>query len=277
MCSGAMGPLGGGPIEKVGKSDRGRMSPCTTPLATEAVFKPNWSIHMKPILSLFHAIAFGCLFTLPSMAEEGVPTKGAKVGQWTQDYDAAIKLAGEKKLPVLLNFTGSDWCGWCKLMDKEVFAKDEWKKYAAENVVLVTLDFPQDKTIVPEDFVARNQELQKEFEVQGYPTYIVLDRDGKTKIGQLGAGRGKTPSSFIDEFKMVLLTSPSGIEAFGKEHPEKVDDLKAALAGVDKVKEELTKWIGTQPEQNEENNKIYADFQKRLTEANEKLAAFGDL
>ena len=61
----------------------------------------------------------------------------------------------------MLNFTGSDWCGWCKLMDKEVFAKDEWKTFAAENVVLVTLDFPKDKSIVPEKYVARNKELQE--------------------------------------------------------------------------------------------------------------------
>ena len=120
---------------------------------------------------------------LSAQAADKVELEGAKVGVWTMDYDAAVKLAGEKKLPLMLNFTGSDWCGWCKLMDKGVFAQDEWKKFAAKNVLLVTLDFPKDKNIVPEKYVSRNKELQKQFGVRGFPTYVVLDSDGKSKLG----------------------------------------------------------------------------------------------
>ena len=83
-------------------------------------------------------------------ASDSVQTEGAKVGHWTMDFDAAKKMAAEKNLPLMLNFTGSDWCGWCKLMDKNVFAEKEWQDYAGENALLVTLDFPKDKSIVPE-------------------------------------------------------------------------------------------------------------------------------
>ena len=117
---------------------------------------------------------------LSAQAADKVELEGAKVGIWTMDFDAAVKLAGEKNLPLMLNFTGSDWCGWCKLMDKGVFAQDEWKEYAAKNVLLVTLDFPKDKNIVPEKYVSRNNELKEQFGVRGYPTYVVLDSDGKS-------------------------------------------------------------------------------------------------
>ena len=96
-----------------------------------------------------------------AQAADKVKLEGAKVGVWTMDFDAAVKLAGEKNLPLMLNFTGSDWCGWCKLMDKNVFAEEEWKAYAKDNVLLVTLDFPNDKSIVPEKYVKRNEKLQE--------------------------------------------------------------------------------------------------------------------
>ena len=153
-------------------------------------------------------------------AADKIELEGAKVGVWTMDYDAAVELAGEKKLPLILNFTGSDWCGWCKLMDKNVFAEEVWKTYAKDNVLLVTLDFPRDKSIVPEKYVKRNEKLQEQFGVRGFPTYVVLDNDGKTKLGQLGAGRDKTPSTFIDEFKGVVRMSAGAIEAFLKDFAE---------------------------------------------------------
>ena len=89
-------------------------------------------------------------------------------------------------------------------MDKNVFAKKAWMEYAVKNIVLVTIDFPRDKKIVPENFVQRNKKLAKEFGVAGYPTYILMDGDGKTRIGKLGAGRGKTPKSFIGEINTLM-------------------------------------------------------------------------
>ena len=95
--------------------------------------------------------------------------------------------------------------------------------------MLVTLDFPNDKSIVPEKYVKRNKKLQEQFEVGGFPTYVVLDNDGETKLGQLGAGRDKTPSSFIDEFKGVVRMSDGAIEAFLKANPDKAAGYKAAI------------------------------------------------
>jgi len=228
---------------------------------------------MKSIQIALAGLASAAL-TLSVQAEFTVATEGAEVGKWTQDFEAAKKLAGEKKLPMLMNFTGSDWCGWCKIMDKNVFAEEEWQKYAAENAVLVTIDFPKDKNIVPENFVGRNKELQKQFGVGGFPTYVILESDGETKIGQLGAGREKTPASFIAEFKGAIKTSPAGIEAYVKANPDKADAFKAAIAGRDAAVKELEQWIETDPERNEENNKKFAAFQEKIQQAEDKLAEF---
>lgn len=137
---------------------------------------------------------------------------GAALGEWTMDFDAAKKLAAEKNKPLFINFTGSDWCGWCKLMDRNVFAKPEWQAYAKANLVLVWIDFPNDETLVPVELAPRNQALSKEFDVKGYPTYIVLESDGKTRLGRLGASREATPESFVREVRKLELQRPGELK-----------------------------------------------------------------
>ena len=139
------------------------------------------------------------LSAAPLAAKVDVDIDGAKPGVWTMDLKAAKAMAAEKDLPLFINFTGSDWCGWCILMDKEVFSKEEWQNHAKENLMLVWIDFPQDKKRVPEKYVERNKKLAEENGVKGYPTYIVLNSDGKTRLGDLGASRDATPEKFIKQ------------------------------------------------------------------------------
>jgi protein disulfide-isomerase len=103
---------------------------------------------------------------------------------------------------VMLNFTGSDWCGWCIKLDKEVFSTDEFKKFAKEKLVLVTVDFPRRKEISAEQRKA-NQELGAKYKIQGYPTLIVLDGEGK-QLGQLGYEKGS--KAWLEKFKSVTGT-----------------------------------------------------------------------
>jgi thioredoxin-related protein len=213
-------------------------------------------------------------FSLPAHALE-VAKDGAEIGKWTMDFDAATKLAGEKKLPILLNFTGSDWCGWCKLMDESVYSKKEWQDYAAKNLLLVTIDFPQDQTIVPEKYSARNGRLQEQFKVEGYPTYVLLDSDGKTEIGRLGAGQEKTPESFITEVEDAVRLSPANIEKrIAELGPEKGAELKAAIAKMESVETEFKAWLETIPARSDENDAKFEAFQKKLMEANKAVTAF---
>jgi thioredoxin-related protein len=128
---------------------------------------------------------------------------GAKLGVWTQDYDAALKLAKEQNKPVMLNFTGSDWCFWCKLMDRQVFSTDTFKNYAKDNLVLVSINFPRNPDLVPVKYKKRNAVLQNKFAIRGYPTFIILNSNGN-EIARLRAGRNKTGESFVNELKAVL-------------------------------------------------------------------------
>ena len=159
---------------------------------------------------------------------------GATVGKWTMDLDAAKKLAAETKLPILLDFSGSDWCGWCKVMEENVFTQPEWAAYATNNLIMVLLDFPSDKSRVPEKYVARNEALQTEYGVQGFPTFVVLDDDGETELGRLGSGRDKTPASFQGELQALFSNRPAAIakyaESLSPEARAEFDALNATMA-----------------------------------------------
>ena len=124
-----------------------------------------------------------------------VSTASAKPG-WLTDFKQAKEEASAKKKLILVDFTGSDWCGWCIKLEREVFAKPEFQDYAKENLVLLEIDFPRRKE-QPADQKVQNQELADRFQIQGFPTIIVLDGDGK-KVGELGYTPGG-PAAFIAE------------------------------------------------------------------------------
>ncbi len=115
--------------------------------------------------------------------------------EWlTSVPDAQTKAKKEQKL-VLLDFTGSDWCSWCMKLDSEVFAKPEFKRYAATNLVLVTVDFPNHKP-QPAAVKSANAALQAKYNVDGFPTLVVLKPDGTLVWKQEGYLEGG-PSAMI--------------------------------------------------------------------------------
>ncbi len=119
---------------------------------------------------------------------------------WSDDYAKSLKTAKAENKLVLLDFTGSDWCGWCMKLDKEVFSTPEFKAYAEANLALVELDFPRGKPQTAE-VKKQNQELQQKYAIEGYPTIIVLNSKGK-QIGQLGYMPGG-PAAFIAELEKL--------------------------------------------------------------------------
>lgn len=113
----------------------------------------------------------------------------------TTDYPAAIALAAKENKPVLLEFTGSDWCPPCKMMKKEVLSDAKFQSFAGDKLVFVELDFPQGKKQSPE-LAKQNDELQSKFQVEGYPTFILLDSKGKELGRTIGFMQGG-PEAFI--------------------------------------------------------------------------------
>lgn len=108
---------------------------------------------------------------------------------WQTDLNKAMEISKKSKKPLLLFFTGSDWCGWCIRLQKEVLKTPEFAKWAKDNVVLVELDFPR-KTPQSPEIQKQNMELQQVFAVQGYPTVWftkATKKDGKLNFEQLGS------------------------------------------------------------------------------------------
>jgi thioredoxin-related protein len=117
----------------------------------------------------------------------------AEEAQWlTSVPDAQAQAKKENKL-VLMDFTGSDWCSWCKKLDAEVFSKTEFADYAKKNLVLVQVDFPNNKE-QSADLKKANQALQEKYKVNGFPTLIVINGDGKIVWQQVGYLAGGPPA-----------------------------------------------------------------------------------
>jgi thioredoxin-related protein len=131
-------------------------------------------------------------------------SRGAELGKWTHDLAAAQKLAQEKKLPIMLKFTGSDWCPPCKAMEERIFATAVWKDYAIANLVMVIIDYPTDEELVPRDFRARNDALQRDWRITGYPTFVITDATGEKEFGRLQADRKLMPDAFVTNVKNII-------------------------------------------------------------------------
>jgi protein disulfide-isomerase len=110
--------------------------------------------------------------------------------QWETNYEAALDQAAKQDKMVLLDFTGSDWCGWCIKLRKDTFSKPEFQKFAEEKLVLVELDFPRAKEQNP-DLKKQNQELAEKFGIEGLPTLVLVDPKGTEvtrNVGYLAGG-----------------------------------------------------------------------------------------
>ena len=117
------------------------------------------------------------------------------------DFEAAQAKAAEIEKPMLLDFSGSDWCGWCIKLDKEVFSKEVFQEYAESELVLVELDFPRSKP-QSEELKAQNQALAQKYGVQGFPTIILLSPDGEL-IARTGYRRGGA-EAYVAHLKEAL-------------------------------------------------------------------------
>ncbi len=120
---------------------------------------------------------------------------------WLTDFEAAKKLAAEKGLPILADFSGSDWCGWCVRLDKEVFSQPEFKAYANDNLVLFLADFPN-RTPQSDELKAQNEMLYRQYGIRGFPTVLLLNADGSV-INKTGYQAGGA-AAYVEHIKELL-------------------------------------------------------------------------
>lgn len=136
-----------------------------------------------------------------AVAEKSAEETKTDTSKWIDDYDKALQIAKAEKKHVLLDFTGSDWCGWCMKLEEEVFSKSEFKNFAKENLVLVTVDFPHKKKLSAK-VKSQNDSLSSKFNIEGYPTIILLDATGR-KVGETGYQDGG-PVKYVAHLKKLL-------------------------------------------------------------------------
>ncbi len=147
---------------------------------------------------LFLSIIF--LVALPKFsAQKGTAKKDTGL-VWHTDLNKANEISKKTKKPIFAFFTGSDWCGWCIKLQKDVFEKPEFIKWAKKEVVLLELDFPRSKKLSTE-LIQQNQSLAQTFKIAGYPTiwlFYLTKKEGDPKLdiaplGSLGYPQGAEP------------------------------------------------------------------------------------
>jgi thioredoxin-related protein len=130
-----------------------------------------------------------------------LPSRGDQLPQWFTDVGTALEQARRANKSVLLDFTGSDWCGWCMKLKSEVFDQPEFAGFAQANLVLVEVDFPHHKHLDQAQKEA-NDRLAETYHITGFPTIILLDSAGRP-VGQAGYMPGG-PRAFDAELARIL-------------------------------------------------------------------------
>ncbi len=125
---------------------------------------------------------------------------GSSLTIWHDSFEAARQQALVSGKPILADFTGSDWCGWCVKLKKDVFNKAEFEKWARENVVLLELDYPQ-RSHQASEIKAQNEKLASLYSIDSYPTVLLIDAQGN-ELARTGYHRD--PEAFIGSLQSQL-------------------------------------------------------------------------
>jgi len=171
--------------------------------------------------------------------------------EWHTDFEKAIKIAKESNKKLLLDFTGSDWCGFCIKLRHDVFEDPQFKKWAHDKLVLVELDFPRKKTL-PAELKEQNEKLKGTFMVRGFPSLFFITPEG----GFLGGMSGSRDLySWIEEADEIINRDTYGIIPISDESPVKEGVVKEADANT------ITIWkVATQYDKGLPNNLVHNAF-----------------
>jgi protein disulfide-isomerase len=152
------------------------------------------------------AFLFVLAFAIPSAWAQGY---SATMDGWLVDVNEAYQLQEQTGKPILANFTGSDWCGWCKRLKSSVFVKDEFQEWADDNVILLELDFPR-RFQLPDDIQQQNYQMAQALGVRGYPTIWIftIEKNESTNQMNLNAmgktGYRPTAQEFIADCERII-------------------------------------------------------------------------
>lgn len=137
----------------------------------------------------------------PALKAETSILNQAVPGQirWFTNYNQAVQEAQKTRLPLLLFFTGSDWCGWCKKLQSEVFASPDFAQAAGRSFIFVDVDFPMNQKL-PAELAQQNAQLKQKYGITGYPTVVILDSN-QNFVAETGyrPGGGKAFAQYLQQ------------------------------------------------------------------------------
>jgi len=145
----------------------------------------------------------------------------AGAADWETDFAKAKAQAGKEQKFILMDFSGSDWCPWCIKLEREVFSKPEFKKYAKDSLVCVLIDSPREKRL-PSKVTRQNTALKAKYGVNGFPTVILLSPAGEelARTGYQPGGAAK----YVESLQKLLAP-----------HQDKLTPVPAAKKAGDKT------------------------------------------
>lgn len=156
---------------------------------------------LKKILATF-SVVLGCACGTSLSAQQmtGHDARAQSGIQWHTDYNQALQAAQQQQKPIVLFFTGSDWCGWCKKLNQEVFNSPEFAAKAGGKFIFVDVDFPMNKQL-SQQVVQQNAMLKQKYNVTGYPTVVVLDANQNVlEVGGYREGGGASYANYLMQF-----------------------------------------------------------------------------
>jgi len=153
------------------------------------------------VITLVAVIVFGLAVAVLT-AKKVETTDLSTEDLFTTNYAEALQTAKETNKPILIDFTGSDWCVWCMKLDEEVFSQPEFIEFASQNLVLFKADFPSKKVEQPVELKEQNVALGKKYEIEGFPTIILIDAE-ENVIAQTGYQEGGA-EKYVEHLKELL-------------------------------------------------------------------------
>jgi thioredoxin-related protein len=190
-------------------------------------------IHRRAFLA---AVTLGFVYAL-------APAVRGEEGLWQTDFEAAKAKAKAEKKFLLVDFTGSDWCVWCKRLKAEVFDKDEFQNDVPKKFVLAALDYPPNIANAPKQL----KKLAQRYKIEGFPAVILMDAEGQV-IARTGYRPGgpegyvKQLSELLDVYASVVKMKQELGSAKGLDRAKLLDKLVDAYVKLNNEIDELTGW-----------------------------------
>lgn len=185
------------------------------------------------------------LFALFALSAENLLASSTPVG-FIDDYDLALERAKTEKKYIVADFSGSDWCFWCQRLDKEVFQQEAFISVATNKYVLLMIDSPRDKSILSEKAKTQNKALVRRYKVNGFPTVLLLNDEGKI-VGETGFVGGG-PENYLKHLEEKVAAIPAylnyvkplvkRINGFYRHYSEEMTKAMATVQGKDKSEAE---------------------------------------